>query len=150
MLPAIAARVEARCMVFVDAVLPGQTTSFLPSRSFLDFIDALPLNRGLLPEWHHWWSAETVNELLPDEAVRRVVLNEIPSLPRSFYDEAIALPAMWWTHPAVYLQLSPAYAEEFDWAHQHEWPTSRRCGGHLDLVIHPAEIADEIIELVAN
>ena len=41
-----------------------------------------------------------------------VVIDEIPRLPRSFYDEAITLPTGWWTRPAAFLQLSPAYDEE--------------------------------------
>jgi len=148
-LPTVAARVGARCTVFVDAVLPAETTTYLPSPGFLDFIDTLPLHDGLLPAWHHWWPSDKVAELLPDERARRVVLDEIPAVPRSFYDDEIELPPSWWTQPACYLQLSPAYDDELARADQHRWPTARRVGGHLDLVVHPAEVADAIVELVA-
>jgi hypothetical protein len=150
MLPTIAAAVAARCAVFIDAVVPGETTRFHPSPGFVDFIDTLPLNDGLLPGWHRWWPEETVAELLPDEAIRCAVLDEIPAVPRSFYDELIELPPMWWTHPAAYLQLSPAYAEERAWAGQHQWPTARLGGRHLDLVTRPAEVAEQIVQLVAR
>ena len=95
------------------------------------------------------WADRSARELLPDETLRQIVLDEMPEVPRSFYDETIELPSAWWTHPAAYVQLGPAYADELARAHRLGWPTIRRHGGHLDLAVHPAQLADEIIELVA-
>ncbi len=133
--------------MFVDAVLPGEDRPFLPSQGFVDFIDALPTHGGLLPPWHQWWPADTMNALIPDERVRGAVIAEIPEVPRSFYDASIDAPPSWWTRPAAYLRLSAAYDDDVTRAEAWNWPTVRRSGRHLDLVVRPTEIAQYIVSL---
>ena len=148
MLPAIADRTGAGCPVYVDAVLAGATTSYRPPPGFLEFVDGLGTVDGRLPKWQDWWPAETVVEMVPDEDLRRTVLDENPSLPRSFYDGTVTLPARWWDRPAGYVQLSAAYASECSVAQERRWPTAQRFGRHLDLVTRPDEVADEIVRLI--
>jgi hypothetical protein len=147
-LPALAVLVGASRTVFVDAVLPAATTRFAPSAAFLEFVDTLPVHDGLLPPWQRWWPQETIAGLLPDEATRRAVTDEVPSIPRSFYDTAIELPDGWWTTPSAYLQLSPAYDDELAQARRLGWPTAARRGRHLDVVVVPEEIAADVTSLL--
>ena len=109
-LPAIADAVPLAACVFVDAVLPADERRSTPSSQFLAFLDSVPSVDGLLAPWHEWWPDDVMAQLVPDPTQRRLVVSEIPRVPRSFYDGAIALPSRWWTRPAAYVQLSPAYA----------------------------------------
>ena len=149
-LPAIADRVDAVVTVFVDAILPGEDPPFLPSQRFVDVINELPIREGLLPPWHQWWPAEAINALIPDNTVREAVVAEISAIPRSFYSDSIDFPRSWWTRPAAYLQLSAAYGAELNQAKAWNWPTIEHTGGHLDLVVHPTEIAQDIVSLIGG
>ncbi len=149
MLPAIAADTAAPATVFIDAIVPDGADVFLPSGRFIELLDSLPVAEGLLPPWHEWWPAETLEQLLPDESLRRQVVTEIPRVPRSFYDEPVPLPEEWWTRPAAYLQLSPAYDDDRSRAERWGWPTRRLIGHHLDLVSRPDTIARIVTDLVS-
>ncbi|MFM2077303.1 MAG: hypothetical protein RJA49_1193 [Actinomycetota bacterium] len=147
-LPALAALVGAGRTVFIDAVLPDETTHFVPSNVFLAFVDSLPIEDGLLPPWHRWWPADTIVGLLPDEGTRSAVTDEIPSVPRAFYDAGMELPERWWTTSSAYLQLSPAYDDEMEHARRLGWPTIERSGRHLDLVVVADEVAVDVLNLL--
>lgn len=146
-LPLVADGIGASATIFIDAVLPGEDPTFTPSGRFLEFVDTIPTVDGRLTPWHEWWPPETMAALVPDEAVRRAIAAETPRLPRSFYDEAITLPELWWTRPAAYLQLSPAYDDERSRAARWDWPTGHLDGGHLDVVVHPDLVAEHVRRL---
>lgn len=148
-LPVIAHHADATITVFIDAVVPEARQTYAPSGGFVALLDQLPVVDGLLPPWHQWWPAETLVRLLPDERVRRAVVEELPRLPRAFYDDPIALPELWWRRPAAFLQLSPAYDEDRVRAEQWGWPTRRLDGQHLDLLTRPDVVADLVTHLVA-
>lgn len=117
-------------------------------RATLGLLDTLPVVDGLLPPWHEWWPTDVMAELVPDQSIRRRITAEIPQVPRSFYGEAVAMPAQWWTRPAAYLQLSPAYDEDGARAELWSWPTSQLDGRHLGVCMHPEFIAENVSELV--
>ena len=146
-MPAVA-EASGAGLVFVDAVVPPPGPRYVPSAQLLQLLDALPVDDGLLPPWHEWWPAELLAELVPDEVKRRTITAEIPRVPRSFYDGALALPARWWTRPAAYLQLSPAYDDDRAQAQQWGWPISRLEGRHLDLCVRPEQVAEQVAQLV--
>ena len=133
--------------IYVDAIVPGPT-GHSPSAGFLALLDDLSVQAGLLPPWHEWWPASTMERLLPDPAERETLTRDVPRVPRSFYDHAVPLPDEWWTAPAAYLQLSPAYDEDRARAESYGWPTASLDGQHLDLVTRPAEVAALVRELV--
>jgi hypothetical protein len=137
--------VGAGWTVFVDAILPGTDEEYLPSGSFTALLDDIETVDGWLAPWHEWWPPEAMVELVPDERVRDAVIAEIRRLPRSFYDEPVPVPASWWTRPAGYLQLSPAYDGERARADAWGWPTANLRGAHLDLVLDPDTVADWIV-----
>ena len=139
MLPLVAAAFDATA-AFVDAIVPGRE-GHEPSPGFQALIDDLRVFDGSLPPWHEWWPAATLERLVPDAALRAQLIDEIPRVPRSFYDHRVVLPPEWWTRPAVYLQLSPAYDDDRARAESYGWPTASLDGQHLDLVTRPADVA---------
>jgi hypothetical protein len=147
-LPAIADGARVATIVFVDAVLPAVDGQLTPSGRFAEFLDAVPTVDGMLAPWNEWWPAELMVELVPDRTQRQHLVAEIPRVPRSFYDATVVLPANWWTRPAGYLQLSPAYDEERDRAAGWGWPTAYLPGRHLDTCTVPAAVADAIRDLL--
>lgn len=147
-LPAVAAATRAATAMFIDAVVPPSEPLFTPSARLLQLLDTLPIVEGLLPPWHEWWPAGLMVELVPDMSLRRRITAEIPQVPRSFYDEAVAVPRGWWRRPAAYLQLSSAYADERTQADAWGWPTSQLAGRHLDVCVLPDLIAGHVADLV--
>ncbi len=148
MLPLIAARTGEATSVFIDAVVPGDSPQFTPSDRFVELLERIPVDDGLLVPWHRWWPPETMTRLLPDAGVRAAIEAEVPRVPRGFYELPVDVPAGWWHRPAVYLQLSAGYDEERSQADCWGWPTSRIDGGHLDLVVAPELVVGQLLELI--
>jgi hypothetical protein len=146
-LPLIAQDNNARATVFVDAVLPYSDDSYLSSEDFTALLDTLDVTDGLLPPWNDWWTPEVVARLVPDDALRRRLVDEIVRVPRSFYDASIELPQGWHSRAAAYLQLSHAYDAEATRAAHWGWPTTRLDGQHLDVVVRPQVVARHVDEL---
>jgi hypothetical protein len=146
-LPLIAHETHARATVFVDAVLPTFDGPYVPSKHFAALLERLEVTDGLLPPWNEWWTPEVMARLVPDDALRRRIVDEIVRVPRSFYDASIDLPPRWHSRPAGYLQLSSAYNAEATRAHHWGWPTARIDGQHLDVTIRPELVARHIDEL---
>jgi hypothetical protein len=147
-LPAVADAMNAAITVFVDAVVPQPGSPFVTSAGLLQLLDTLPVVDGFLPPWHEWWPAGLMVELVPDPILRRRIVDEIPRVPRSFYDAAVPMPLQWWTLPAAYLQLSPGYDEDRCRAETWSWPTIKLTGRHLDLCVRPDLIAEHVSDLV--
>lgn len=147
-IPTIGEATNAAALLFVDAVDPLPGPLYTTSKQLLQLLDALPVVEGRLPPWHEWWPAELMAELVPDQLFRRRITDEIPQVPRSFYDSAIPTPSRWWTRPAAYLQLSPAYELDRAQAELWDWPTSQVDGRHLDVCARPQLVAEHVSELV--
>ena len=113
-------------------------------------MDSLAIVDGRLPPWHQWWPEPVFVDLVPDMKVRERVAAEDPRVLRSFYDEAVPLPPHWWTRPAVYLQLGPAFDEDRHRAAAWDWPTSQIAGRRLDLLVRPGIVAEQVIELLGR
>jgi hypothetical protein len=148
MLPRIALAHDATS-VFVDAIVPGPD-GHEPSAGFIALLDDLQLVDGLLPPWNDWWPASTMERLVPDPALRAEIGDEVPRVPRSFYDHLVELPVQWWTRRAAYLQLSPAYDDDRARAQSYGWPVATLDGAHLDLATRPADVAALVRELVVS
>ncbi len=152
-LPLIAQGTNARATVFVDAVLPHSDGRYLPSKDFTVLLDRLDVTDGLLPPWNDWWTPEVMARLVPDDALRRRLVDEIVRVPRSFYNASIDLPPGWRSRPAGYLQLSPTYAAEATRANHWGWPVARLDGQHLDVTIRPGVVArhtDDLARLLLS
>jgi hypothetical protein len=151
-LPVIRAAVRqpVAASVFVDARLPareGATT--LAEGEFLDFLKGLVQPDGRLPRWTDWWAGEDLTPLFPDEQTRRVVTEEQPRLPLSYFEEPVPVPAGWADHPCGYLLFGPPYEPIADEARERGWPVVHLPGGHLHQIVNPAAVAGALVAFVA-
>lgn len=153
LLPAVAEATSATVvgMVFVDALLPH------PGRSWFDTAPAEMRDQlrglarqGMLPPWNEWFPPGTIEELLPDTALRESFREEIPRIPLAYFDEvAPDCPA---PPPArsAYLQLSDAYAAEAGQAERDGRRVARSPAHHLAMLTAPEEVSATLDELTRD
>ena len=148
--PRLASRLGARATVYVDAALAGNgpDTALAPSR-FLERLETLADDDGVLPPWTQWWEDDDVRALFPDAATRGVVEAEQPRLPLSYFTSRVEVPAGWADRPCAYLAFGDTYADEVAFARAHGWPVQVLAGRHLHQLVAPAEVAAAITGLVA-
>jgi hypothetical protein len=141
-LPAVAAAVGARRVVWIDALVPARSGAIVAD----DHIRALVAGRtadGRIADWTTWWGPEILDELIPDAGLRAAVCAEGHELPGDFYDVALPVPGSWPEDGARYVQLSEAYDDAAAEARSRGWPVvGNGSGGHLDVVSDPARVAD--------
>ena len=132
-----------------DALLPareGATT--LAEGGFLEFLKGLVQPDGRLPRWTDWWADEDVAPMFADEQTRRVVTEEQPRLPLSYYEQAVPVPAGWADHPCGYLLFGPAYQPMADEARARGWPVVHIPGEHLHQIVDPPAVATALLDLL--
>jgi hypothetical protein len=150
LLPRIGTRIRARALVFVDADIPpeaGETT--LATDEFLEFLRGLA-NGGMLPPWSDWFGPESMRELIPDDRKRDLVGAELPSVPLSYFEARVPVPAGWASTKCGYVLLSEAYAGQSDKAAASGWPVARLTGKHFDIVTRPDAVADAILSVAES
>ena len=134
--------------VFVDAALPAPadaTPTATPER--LAALRDLAVD-GVLPRWTDWWPDDQVADLFPDSTTRERVVAEQPTLPLSYYEQRIPVPAGWADGLCCsYLQFSAAYADAAAEARGRGWQVARLPGRHLHQLFDPAAVARRIAEL---
>jgi hypothetical protein len=145
-LPAVAAEVGARRVVWVDALVParaGATTADDEIRRLV----AERVSDGRIADWTTWWGPDAMAGLLPDADLRAAVLADGHRLPAAFYDVPVPVPAAWPEDGARYVHLSPAYDDAAAEARARGWPvTGDGRGGHLDVATVPARVADLVAD----
>jgi pimeloyl-ACP methyl ester carboxylesterase len=151
LLPAIAQSAAGRvaAIAFVDAFLPPPTgTARLVPAEFADELSALATG-DVLPPWSSWFGEEAMRELVPDEARRARIEQDIPRVPLSVRDIELPVPEGWDRRPCAYLLLSAEpYAASAADARARGWPTGEvHDGKHLDLVRRPAAVARALLDL---
>jgi hypothetical protein len=134
--------------VFVDAGLPAREGATpVAEAEFLDFLRGLAGPDGRLPRWTDWWGDEDLSPLFPDEQTRRVVTEEQPRLPLSYYEQAVPVPDGWADHPCAYLMFGPAYEDAAAEARARGWPVRHLPGEHLHQIVDPVAVTDELVAL---
>lgn len=111
------------------------------------FLDDKTVDGRLLP-WLDWWPTEVVGELVRSSEGLEELRSDGPRLHRSFYDAPIPMPDDWSSGPCAYLQLSPAYDEEFRMANEPGWPTSALDSSHLSIFTDPSVVLAAVEDLV--
>jgi hypothetical protein len=140
-LPAVAAAVGARRVVWVDAMMPARAGATTPSDELRAMVAPL-VRDGRIADWTTWWGPDALDELLPDERLRAAVRGEGHQLPADFYDVAVPVPDRWPEDGARYVQLSPAYDGDAAEARARDWPVlGSDDGGHLDVATQPERVA---------
>lgn len=148
-LPAIAGRVGRRVvsLVFVDAVIPPASGVHETPPTMRSLLDAQTAD-GHLRRWLEWWPDDVVRELVPDVGVRAALLDDMPSLPRAFYDEAVPVPDGWTDRRCAYLKLSSAYDAEFAEAGERGWERVELDADHLAIRTRPDRVVDALVPLL--
>jgi hypothetical protein len=143
-LPAVAAAVRARRVVWLDAIVParsGATTTPAGRRAQLAGL----VRDGRLAAWPTWWAPADLAAELPDEDLRTAVCAEARELPSDFYDAAVPVPDRWPDRGVTYVQLSGAYDADAAEARARGWQvTGDGTGSHLDVATRPREIVELI------
>lgn len=134
--------------VFADAALPSR-----PGGGTVVDVAFMPFLRdrateGIVPPWPLWWPEEDLSPLFPGDAVRQAVSGEAAPLPLEFFAEALPpLPDGWPSCRAAYLVFSEPYRREAGEAARAGWPVRYLPGGHLHMLVSPAEVAAAITGL---
>jgi pimeloyl-ACP methyl ester carboxylesterase len=151
LLPAAAeaAGVPVAAAVFVDAVLPhpGATWFETAPPALREQLRELTSDGRLLP-WNQWFPPEAVNQLLPEEDLRRRFIAELPRLPLAYLEEPAPVVSGWPPARCGYLRLSGAYDEVADAAERQGWLVVREAADHLAMLTRPAAIAGLLDRLI--
>ncbi len=144
-----AVRQPVAASVFVDALVPArQGATPATEDEFLASLKGLAGPDGRLPRWTDWWGDEDIAPLFPDEETRRVVTEEQPRLPLSYFEQAVPVPDGWADHPCVYVLFGPAYERVAAEARARGWSVRHIPGEHLHQIVDPAAVAEELISVV--
>ena len=148
LLPAIAERLGGRVRghVFVDASIPEPGASRLELLA-AELPEAAEQLRPLLGRGGRFptWTDEDLRGEIPDEALRRRVLDELRPMPLPFWDEPIPVFEGWPRAPCAYVQLSPAYEVAAARARREGWRFARLAGGHFHMLVEPAAVARQLL-----
>lgn len=149
LLPAIGEAVAAPVRgVFVDAQLPH------PGRSWFDAAPAALREQMLamvdgtvLPPWHEWLPPGVLDEVIPDAALRRRFVAELPRVPVAYFAEAAPvtrrLGKRW-----AYLRFSAGYDDAAADAATRNWWVARRDWDHLRMVSAPEAVAELLLQAI--
>ena len=143
-LPAVAAEVGARQVVWVDALMPAASGVIVPDDEIRELV-AGRVRNGRIADWTTWWNPDALLDLVPHARVRAAIEADGHELPADFCDVAVPVPHRWPENGARYVQLSPAYDDAAAEARRRGWPV---VGGssmaHLDVANHPILVAELI------
>lgn len=151
--PAIADRRNVAGIVFVDAGIPPLDESSTPTHApttpdeYYEMLAAKAGRDGVLPEWTGWWSEEEVAPLFPHARVRAEVERQQRRFPLGYFRTSVPVPAGWGRHPCAFLGFGDSYAGEAERARGLGWPVRVLAGAHLEMLVHPAEVADAVVSL---
>ena len=151
-LPAVSHQRDVHALVFVDAAVPPAVGRSAPTASpdFLTFLAERADEDGLLPPWTQWWDEEDVAPLFPDDRTRLDVEAGQRRLPLSYFRGSVPVPEEWDARPCAYIAFGETYAAEHSEAAARGWPVSMLDGHHLEMLVHPAAVAAEILRLLAG
>ena len=152
LLPAIADVVgdRTRAAVFVDALLPHPTLSWFDTappalrEQLLGMVSG-----GRLPPWNDWFPPGVLEELVPQPALRREFVAEIPRLPVAYFEEPAPAMRALDTRRCAFLRLSAAYDHAADEAEHRGWWVVRKDWDHLRMLTAPEAVADLIAQAIS-
>ena len=140
---------EVAALIFVDAFLPPPAGRLPLGRpAFMDQLRAMATD-GVLPPWSHWFGADAMRELVPDEGLRADLEAEMPSLPLSYFEATVPVPDDWTERPCGYLLLSAGpYGESAAEARAYGWPVIEiRDVQHLAIATNPIPVTEAVLDI---
>ena len=151
LLPAIADAMTAKvaALVFVDAFLPPArgSTRLLPSELMLHL--RAPARGGVLSPWSKWFGEEAMRELVPDEALRSSLEEEMTCLPLSYFEADVSVPEAWTRGRCAYLLFSAGtYGKSAARTRANGWAVREIPGAHhLLMVTEPVAVTVALLDL---
>jgi hypothetical protein len=137
--------------VFVDAGIPR------------DGATRLDLMRSEDPEWAKQfqeelergerfpnWSCDDLQEVIPDEPLRKQIVAEIRPRGLDFFTEPIPVFDGWPDVPCIYIQFSAPYKRPAVQAQQAGWRTDELKAGHFHMLVDPSAVTDLIVKAVSE
>jgi hypothetical protein len=156
LLPAIGRAIDGTisAYVLVDGDLPlapgsgGSRIDLLRTASpaLADELETLLAGGGSFPTW----GDEDLLQEIPDQRLRARVVAEVRPQPHAFSTEQLPAIPGWPDAPCGYLELSPHYAAASARAREHGWRYRLLRGGHFEMLVRPADVADAILELAGE
>ena len=133
--------------VFVDAGIPRPGASRLGMMKSEDSAWAVEFEQylsqgGYFPNW----SFEDLQEVIPDEVLRRQMVAELHPRGLSFFTEPIPVFEGWPDAPCVYIQFSSPYNQPAAQARKAGWITRHREAGHFHMLVDPGAVVTDMID----
>ncbi len=130
--------------IFVDAGLPENGGSQIDG-PFGPQLRAIYSSGGRYPNW----SDEDLREAVPDEGMRRWLLQQVRPQPLRFWREVIPVQDWWPDAPCAYLRfsLNQAYEAPASEAQRLGWAYAELPGDHFHMLVEPNAVADRLIGL---
>jgi pimeloyl-ACP methyl ester carboxylesterase len=135
-----------KAYVFVDAGIPRDGAS------------RLDLMKSEDPEWANdfqkelergerfpTWSFDDLQEVIPDESLRKQMVAELRPRGLDFFTEPIPVFIGWPDAPCVYIQFSAAYEQPAAQAQQAGWPIFKLEAGHFHMLVEPIVVTELLI-----
>ena len=133
--------------VFVDAGIPRDGLSRLDLMKSEDPAWAEQFQEELARgERFPTWSFDDLQEVIPDEELRRQTVAELQPRGLDFFTESIPVFEGWPDAPCIYIQFSAAYEQPSRQARKAGWPTYTLEAGHFHMVVDPDVVSDRIIQ----
>lgn len=137
--------------IFVDAGIPKNGASRLDLMKTEDpeWADQFrkELERG---QRFPTWSFDDLQEVIPDQSLRRQMVAEIRPRGLSFFTETIPVFEGWPDAPCVYIQFSDPYDRPASQARAAGWPSYTLKAGHFHMLVDPQAVSDLIVEAVQD
>lgn len=137
--------------VFVDAGIPQHGASRLDLMKWEDPGGAdqfqKELERG---ERFPTWGFDDLQEVIPDESLRRQMVAEIRPRGLPFFTETIPVFDGWPDAVCVYIQFSAPYDRPASQARAAGWPSYTLEAGHFHMLVDPQAVSDLIVEAVQD
>ena len=135
--------------VFVDAGIPRDWASRLDLMKSEDTEWAEQFQQELEQgERFPTWSFDDLKEVIPDEALRQQMVEEIRPRRLGFFIESIPVFDGWPDAPCIYIQFSAPYAQPAMQARQAGWQFHELEAGHFHMLVDPKTVTDLIVDAV--
>lgn len=135
--------------VFVDAGIPQDGATRLELMKYEDPAWTAQFQQELESgERFPNWSFTDLQEVIPNETLRRQMVAELHPRGLDFFNERIPVFEGWPDAPCVYIQFSSMYQKPAALARQNGWPTEELTAGHFHMLVDPAAVADKLIDAV--
>ena len=137
--------------VFVDAGIPRADASRLDLMKSEDPKWAEGFQQELARgERFPTWSFDDLQEVLPDEELRRQMVAELRPRGLDFFTELIPVFDSWPDAPCIYIQLSAPYEQPATQAQLAGWQVHKLEAGHFHMLVDAETVADLIVSSVTK